>query len=66
MTPMSELTDSELDAVCGGIALNIGNPVVQTNFGINVVGVALGKHLDQTNWQSNWNNVRVLPQPRPL
>jgi hypothetical protein len=61
MTPMSELTDTELDAVCGGIAFNIGNPVVQTNLGINVVGFAWGKNLNQTNNQTNWNNVRFQP-----
>jgi len=60
MTPMSELPDTELDAVCGGIAFNIGNPVVQTNFGLNVIGIA-GRHVDQSNWQTNNNNVRFLP-----
>jgi len=60
MTPM-ELTDTELDAVCGGISLNLGNPVVQTNLGINVVGFAWG-HVDQSNWQTNNNNVRFLPE----
>jgi hypothetical protein len=63
MTPMSELTDTELDAVCGGVAFNIGNPVVQTNLGLNVVGFAWGKNITQTNWQTNNNNVRTLPSP---
>jgi hypothetical protein len=39
-TMISELIDAELDEVCGGI-FNIGNPVVQTNTGVQV-GVALG------------------------
>jgi hypothetical protein len=38
--PMSELTDTELDAVCGGI-LNFGNIVTQTNTAVQV-GVGIG------------------------
>ena len=38
--PLSELTDTELDAVCGGI-LNLGNIVTQTNIAVPI-GVAVG------------------------
>jgi hypothetical protein len=32
---MTELTDMELDAVCGGF-LDFGNPVIQINTGLNL------------------------------
>jgi hypothetical protein len=32
---MTELTDTELDAVCGGF-LDFGNPVIQINTGLNL------------------------------
>jgi hypothetical protein len=67
MLEMCELTDMELDAVCGG-TLNIGSPniVTQTNT-VSQVGVAIGgsslfgllsgnavvsQRADQSNWSS--------------
>ncbi len=45
MNSSTELTDTELDAVCGGL-LNFGNIVAQsngaTNSNLNVFGVQLG------------------------
>ncbi len=32
---MTALTDTELDAVCGGL-LDFGNPVIQINTGLNL------------------------------
>ena len=32
---LTELTDTELDAVCGGV-LNFGNPITQINTGLNL------------------------------
>ena len=32
---MTELTDTELDAVCGGV-LDFGNPITQINTGLNI------------------------------
>jgi hypothetical protein len=32
---MTELTNTELDAVCGGL-LDFGNPVIQINTGLNL------------------------------
>ena len=40
MSEMRELTDTELDAVCGGF-FNFGNVVTQTNIATQV-GVAIG------------------------
>jgi len=40
MTNMRELTDTELDEVCGG-TFNFASPVIQTNTALQV-GVALG------------------------
>jgi hypothetical protein len=38
--PVSELTDTELDAVCGGLA-NFFNSITQTNVAVPI-GVAVG------------------------
>ncbi len=38
--PVTELTDTELDAVCGGIA-NLGNLINQQNLAVPI-GVAIG------------------------
>jgi hypothetical protein len=41
-TPMTELTDMELDAVCGGLLnFNFASPVTQTNVSTQT-GVAVG------------------------
>jgi len=38
MNAMTELTDTELDAVCGGFLDfgNLGNPITQINTGLNI------------------------------
>jgi hypothetical protein len=41
---MSELTDAELDAVCGGV-FNLGNIITQTNTAVQV-GLAFGGALN--------------------
>jgi hypothetical protein len=42
--PMSELTDTELEAVCGGLLnFSLASPVIQTNVATQVgVGVGIG------------------------
>jgi hypothetical protein len=46
LIPMTELTDTELDAVCGGF-LDFGNTVLQsnsaTNTNVNVLSVQVGE-----------------------
>ena len=49
--PMRELTEKELDAVCGGF-LDFGNSVLQTNVGVNI-GLAFGGGVAQLIGQSN-------------
>ena len=51
--PMKELTDTELDAVCGGI-WNFGNTVVQQNIGVQV-GLAFGGAVEQLLGQANYS-----------
>jgi hypothetical protein len=41
---MSELTDAELDAVCGGV-FNLGNIITQTNTAVQV-GLSFGGGLN--------------------
>jgi hypothetical protein len=55
--PISELTDTELDAVCGGF-LNLTLPTVQTNFNVNAVGANWGA-ITQTNTGTNTNSNSV-------
>ncbi len=54
LIPMTELTDTELDAVCGGI-LDIGNPITQINTAtptlVNVLSV--GGNTNQIVGQAN-------------
>ena len=49
--PLSELTDTELDAVSGGF-FDFGNSVAQINTGVQVA-VALGGGIAQLLGQSN-------------
>jgi hypothetical protein len=57
---MSELTDTELDAVCGGLLnFNFGSPVTQTNVstqvGVALVGLGGLAAVLQSNRQANIN-----------
>ena len=57
---MSELTDTELDAVCGGfLNFNFGSPVTQTNVstkvGVALVGLGGLAAVLQSNRQANIN-----------
>jgi hypothetical protein len=54
LIPMTELTDNELDAVCGGL-FDFGNAVWQNNSAQNInVGVlSLGGETEQSIQQSN-------------
>ena len=64
MIPVSELTDTELDAVCGGF-FNFGNTVVQANTAVNIAApVVLGNliggpsnvaNIVQGIGQANWS-----------
>ena len=51
---MTELTDTELDAVCGGV-LNFGNPITQINTGLNlnINVLSLGTSANQFIGQGN-------------
>jgi len=60
MSDLTELTDTELDAVGGGF-LPFSLPNIQTNVGVNVVGFSWG-NVTQQNWQSN-NIGHSLPVP---
>jgi hypothetical protein len=50
--PMRELTETELDAVCGGL-FDFGNTLVQTNTAVNIGVGVLGGSLTQLIGQSN-------------
>jgi hypothetical protein len=54
LIPMTELTDKELDAVCGGF-LDFGNTVLQTNnaTATNVSVLSLGGETEQNIFQHN-------------
>jgi bacteriocin-like protein len=53
--PMTELSDTELDAVSGGF-FDFGNIVTQTNVGVNIA-LALGALVQQVIGQSNSSNI---------
>jgi hypothetical protein len=56
LIPMIELTDTELDAVCGGF-FDFGNAVAQSNsaqnINVNVLTANLGGETEQTVFQHN-------------
>lgn len=53
--PMTELSDTELDAVSGGF-LDFGNIITQTNIGVNVA-LGLGSVIQQLIGQTNSGNI---------
>jgi bacteriocin-like protein len=53
--PMTELSDTELDAVSGGF-LDFGNIITQTNIGVNVA-LGLGSVIEQFVAQANSGNI---------
>ena len=53
--PMTELGDTELDAVSGGF-LDFGNIITQTNIGVNVA-LGLGSVIQQLIGQTNSGNI---------
>jgi bacteriocin-like protein len=53
--PMTELSDTELDAVSGGF-FDFGNIITQTNIGVNVA-LGLGSVIQQVIAQANSGNI---------
>jgi bacteriocin-like protein len=53
--PMTELSDTELDAVSGGF-FNFGNIITQTNIGVNLA-LGLGSTIQQLIVQANTANI---------
>jgi bacteriocin-like protein len=52
LTEITELSDTELDAVSGGFTLNFGNIITQPNIGLNVA-VGLGSFIQQMVGQAS-------------
>jgi bacteriocin-like protein len=52
LTEITELSDTELDAVSGGFSLNFGNIITQPNIGLNVA-LGLGSVIQQVVGQAS-------------